>query len=211
MLPSRPQNLQCDDYSCTWSSRNSDPSDQGTLTASQAPSAVGPTQSYSSVEETYRQLPKFLAEFLPVIVDSRYRFVPGRRLQGKLIAVYFSATWCHPCQMFSPRLADFSRVHQNEVMVIVVSLDHREQALRSYLKKYPGWYAVPFKYRSAYLQLAERLEIQNVPTLLICDSQTGRPITACGVEAVQKNPRECLALWREGKSGVRWWHWFKCW
>ena len=65
---------------------------------------------------------------------------------GKVIGLYFSASWCPPCIGFGPKLVDFYNKFRNKLTVIFVSSDKDEECFLEYLKDMP-WYAVPFQER----------------------------------------------------------------
>ncbi|KAJ1928759.1 hypothetical protein IWQ60_001759 [Tieghemiomyces parasiticus] len=180
-------------------------------TVSPPPStSVGPLLSRGQ-PDAHLQLPAFFHDHLSSLVNYRCEAVPSCTLQGKLIGLYFSASWCHPCRIFSPRLDTFTKRHPEDFVPIFISLDLNETAMRRYLEQHPAWLALPFKHQATCLDLADKLEIQTLPTLIVCEADTGRPVSAWGVEAIQKNPCRCLKEWRRRRSGISWWHWLKCW
>ena len=42
---------------------------------------------------------------------------------GKLLGLYFSASWSDPCRKFSPKLVVFRNANENEFEVLLVSSD----------------------------------------------------------------------------------------
>ncbi|KAJ1972724.1 hypothetical protein H4R35_004518 [Dimargaris xerosporica] len=208
MLPSRTSAVYCEGGACRLSGGSV--TTTGRSSSQDEPMPQPPCRE-SQQRRSYSQLPKFLSRYLPFVVDSAHHPVPASLFEDKLVGVYFTASWCQPCRVFSPQLATFADRHRDKFIVVVVSLDHHDATLKTYLKKYPLFYAVPFKHQQSYLRLAEKLEIQTLPTLLVCQANTGRPISACGVEAVRSNPCGCIDAWQRGRSGVRWWCWLKCW
>jgi nucleoredoxin len=82
-------------------------------------------------------------------------------LQGKIVALYFSAHWCPPCRQFTPVLKvvfcfdwisngiflkDFYDELENEDFEIVfVSFDRSKEDLKKYLEEAHGdWYHIPY-------------------------------------------------------------------
>lgn len=129
-------------------------------------------------------------------------------IKGKTIGLYFSASWCKPCQTFSPKLANAYNIMKgikpltdannststqqsiensdqlDEVSpgknaeIIFVSLDQEEEAFDEYRSKMP-WPAIPFRdIRRAVLQLG--LNVKSIPALVFIDSE-GRILTSSGV------------------------------
>ena len=108
----------------------------------------------------------------------------------QLVALYFSASWCPPCKAFSPVLIDFYRQHaaKNGVEIIYLSSDHTVTDFAAYYAKMP-WLALPrddqvaMQYQS---QLASKLQIQGIPTLIVLDVATGGFITRNARTEVQQ-------------------------
>lgn len=55
-------------------------------------------------------------------------------LKGKTILLYFTASWCGPCQKFTPSVVDFQKANDDNVEVVVVSFDRNKKAATGYLK-----------------------------------------------------------------------------
>lgn len=68
---------------------------------------------------------------------------------GKTIFLYFSALWCPPCRIFTPKLIEFYNIHRinKNFEIIFISSDNNEDAFREYYKDMP-WLALEFKFRS---------------------------------------------------------------
>jgi thiol-disulfide isomerase/thioredoxin len=63
----------------------------------------------------------------------------------KIIALYFSASWCGPCRQFTPILVDFyKRMNEKKKKfeVIFISKDQSAEQFGAYYSKMP-WLAVP--------------------------------------------------------------------
>lgn len=68
-------------------------------------------------------------------------------LAGKTVGIYFSASWCPPCQSFTPKLMDTVRKLKDrgeQLEVVFVSNDRDEESFKKYFDKM-DWLAVPFK------------------------------------------------------------------
>lgn len=69
------------------------------------------------------------------------------QLQGKVVALYQSASWCPPCRSYTPRLSALYkalRADGKDFEVVWVSGDRDLRGFKSYYKKMP-WTAVPFE------------------------------------------------------------------
>ena len=149
------------------------------------------------------------------LVDENGKTVPLSAVTGKIVGIYFSASWCGPCRVFSPVLSEFLKAHSQEFAVIFVSLDNSEEAFNDYVKG-KGWYCIPYTedYMRRQLQVSE-FQVSMIPTLAICDFRTpeanGKCITTWGKSAVTKNPSGCLQQWQNGQSGVSWMQLLKFW
>lgn len=66
----------------------------------------------------------------------------------EIIAFYFSAHWCPPCQRFTPLLVDLYASIKDQhlpVEIVFVSHDKTEDAMFNYMNEAHGdWLAVPF-------------------------------------------------------------------
>merc|ERR1711915_49463 len=72
--------------------------------------------------------------------------VPVSELVGKTVALYFSAHWCPPCRVFTPKLIEVYNElkERGEVFeVVFISSDEDEDAFKDYYSSMP-WLALPF-------------------------------------------------------------------
>lgn len=99
---------------------------------------------------------------------------PLERLEKptKYYLFYYTASWCGPCQRFTPSLVEFySKKKSNEFEVVLISSDRDEKAMEGY--------AVSKKMPWPHLKLpkipAFRQEFQHpgggIPNLVLCDLQ----------------------------------------
>jgi len=91
--------------------------------------------------------PRFKQLLGSQLVDARGKNCPlDEKLAGKVVALYFSASWCGPCQQFTPQLASLyaqAQAAQLPFEVVFVSADRDEASFEGYLNHMP-WCAVPF-------------------------------------------------------------------
>jgi len=119
------------------------------------------------------------------------------------IAVYFSASWCDPCQGFTPKLIECYNKVNSEVYadenkgrkpedvqafeVILCPVDKDENDYKSYYKTMP-WASLLFEGVSFFrMKLCESFNLESIPTLLIFDSKTAELLTDEGFDAVERN------------------------
>ncbi|KAF8408257.1 hypothetical protein HHK36_007406 [Tetracentron sinense] len=102
-------------------------------------------------------------------------------LSGKIIGLYFSASWCGPCLRFTPNLVDVyaELIPKGDFEVIFVSLDKNEEAFNGYFSKMP-WLAIPFSDSETKDHLKEVFKINGIPHLVILDAD-GKVLTDEGV------------------------------
>jgi nucleoredoxin len=96
--------------------------------------------------------------------------VPVASLVGKTVALYFSASWCPPCQRFTPHLAETYAALQahapRNVEFVFVSLDTDAAAFNAYRARMP-WPALPFTVaQQRGKQLQAFFGAQGVPWLV---------------------------------------------
>ena len=109
-------------------------------------------------------------------------------MKGKeLMALDFSASWCPPCKAFSPVLAEFytSCANDAKVEIIYVSSDRTVPDFEGYFKTMP-WLSIDNAKGSAAVkqELAEKLGVSALPTLVVLDVKTGEFLTSMGREDV---------------------------
>eukprot|EP01061_Rhynchopus_euleeides_P026974 TRINITY_DN4392_c0_g1_i1.p1 TRINITY_DN4392_c0_g1~~TRINITY_DN4392_c0_g1_i1.p1 ORF type:complete len:181 (+),score=43.00 TRINITY_DN4392_c0_g1_i1:167-709(+) len=116
-----------------------------------------------------------------------------------VVGLYHTASWCPPCRVFTPVLAEFAAKHPR-FRVVVLTGDRNEHDFRNYIAKYPEFLAVPFDSpaRSAVLSA---MQSTMMPNLHIYSCRTGELLTTWGRTVVNENP-EAMDMWLRGDSGV---------
>ena len=102
-------------------------------------------------EQEFKPIPPANPRFKQLLgnqlMDARGKTYPlDEKLAGKVVALYFSASWCGPCQQFTPQLATLYAQAQAAKLafeVVFVSADRDEASFKGYLNHMP-WCAVPF-------------------------------------------------------------------
>jgi nucleoredoxin len=104
---------------------------------------------------------------------------PAIKESPKYTALYFSAHWCPPCRLFTPKLVEwykgFKATHPNFELVFV-SGDRDEAAMKEYIKETGmPWPAVAFD--KAESEAFQKFSSDGIPYLVLLD-ENGKPLTA---------------------------------
>ena len=122
--------------------------------------------------------------------------VPVSSLKGKMVGVYFSASWCGPCRAFTPQLVKFHKetAQENELEIVFVSCDKSEKDMMAYMKKDSmPFLAVPFD-SATRSELKSKLKISGIPTLIIY-GKDGKLITRQARADVVKLGKDAVKAW----------------
>jgi len=99
---------------------------------------------------------------------------PSDALNGKVVAMYFSAHWCGPCRQFTPALRqfyEFLKEKGEKIEIVFISFDGSEVEFEEYFHHEHGdWLAVQYG-SSAQEALAEQYQVRGIPTLIVVDSK----------------------------------------
>jgi len=102
-------------------------------------------------------------------------------LKDKHLMLYFSASWCPPCQAFTPKLSKaYTKLKslQDNVELVFVSSDRDEDSFNEYHKKM-SFPALPFEHRDAKAALSKMFDVSGIPKLLMlgpADEDGNRPL-----------------------------------
>lgn len=104
---------------------------------------------------------------------------PEVKTPPKYTALYFSAHWCPPCRMFTPKLVEwynkFKPAHPDFELVFVSS-DRSAEAMQEYIKgDNMPWPAVAFD--KARSETFSKFSSDGIPYLVLIDAE-GKPLTA---------------------------------
>ncbi|KAH7857283.1 hypothetical protein Vadar_010899 [Vaccinium darrowii] len=91
-------------------------------------------------------------------------------LKGKKVGLYFSASWCGPCQQFTPNLVEVYNelCPKGDFEIVFVSADEDDEAFKGYFSKMP-WLAIPFSDSNTRDRLDESFKVMGIPYLVILD------------------------------------------
>ena len=131
------------------------------------------------------------------LVDAKGAKTAITDVGSKKIAIYFSAHWCPPCRMFTPRLVKAYREMKEagaDVEVIFVSSDRSKKAMRDYMKdaRMP-WLAVPYNSKKRD-ELGKRFGVRGIPMLIVVDS-SGNLLSANGRFDVMSHGAKAYDHW----------------
>jgi len=125
-------------------------------------------------------------------------YVETCTLTQKTTLVFFGASWCPPCRLFSPMLTDFyveRKQSGEDVEVVFVSLDNSIEDYESSLKDMP-WLSVPYDYlnncefgRTNKLNLQRSFKVDGLPHLVVV-SPRGKIRSFSGVENIENKPHD---------------------
>ncbi|KGN52626.1 probable nucleoredoxin 1 [Cucumis sativus] len=107
-------------------------------------------------------------------------------LIGKIVGLYFSASWCPPCHRFTPIFAGVYEelASKGDFEVVFVSSDNDEESFKDYFSKMP-WLAIPFSDSDTNQRLNELFKVRGIPHLVVLDAN-GKVLTNDGVRLVSE-------------------------
>ncbi|KAL9644652.1 hypothetical protein ABK040_015391 [Willaertia magna] len=115
-------------------------------------------------------------------------------LEGKKVLLYFSAHWCPPCRMFTPKLVEMVNTlkeegNEDKFVVVFISSDQDEQSMFEYMKEENmPWFALPFGDKRG---LNTKHNVTGIPTVILLDSNMER-IEKCPLRGDIDGIKNCL-------------------
>lgn len=103
--------------------------------------------------------------------------VPVSDLVGKNILFYFSAHWCPPCRIFTPKLIEIyhnTKSKYGNFELIFISFDQDQTSFDKYFNEMP-WLALPFG-DPRKVSLSSLFKIRSIPKL-IAIATTGKTVS----------------------------------
>ena len=121
-------------------------------------------------------------------------------LAGKIVGIYFSAHWCPPCRVLTPKIANFYNRHHVEknFEIIFVSLDDDEVSCKEHSKG-TAWLAVDFSEQVLIQNLVKKFNISGIPQLVMLDAE-GNVLNEDAVNECTSDENGKRFPW--GKSGT---------
>ncbi|KHN26883.1 Putative nucleoredoxin 1 [Glycine soja] len=107
-------------------------------------------------------------------------------LKGKKLGLYFSASWCGPCQTFTPTLVDvYNEVaKKGDFQIVFITADEDDESFNGYFSKMP-WLAIPFSDSDTRSRLDELFHVRGIPHLALLD-EAGNVVTEDGVDVIRE-------------------------
>lgn len=142
-------------------------------------------------------------EFFPDgLVDAQQNPVSLEALEGKIVGLYFSASWCRGCAAFSRPFVPFRNRHQEKFEVVMVGFDHSLPEMHDYMTKYNmEWTAIPYE-SPARLAMKNRFKVTEIPKLIIM-APNGKVITLDGYEQVDLMGDEAMTHWEQMLNEIK--------
>jgi len=112
------------------------------------------------------------------------------------VLLYFSASWCPPCQRFTPALAEFYKKHHEakKFEIVFVSADRDEASMKEYYEAKMPFAAIPFGSDARTSPLTQKHAGDGIPDLVIYNKD-GEMVTAGAVAKVGGDPEGANFPW----------------
>ena len=143
---------------------------------------------------------------LPSIMYDAVGEIKSGDMKGKIIGLYFSASWCSSCRRFNPRLVTFRNQNLEKFEVVLISGDGSDTAQQNYMKKFKmPWPTLGNRSKDAK-NLEESVkkildvEFISLPSLIIL-SPTGKVISTNGKEEILTLGGNALSSWKNLSKG----------
>ena len=113
-------------------------------------------------------LSPFMTQLFPSTLMSKSGTVrTSDALQGKVVGVYFSASWCGPCRQYTPMVADvYEQCKGKPFEIVFVSADHSDTDFRAYYQGHHPWLAVAYD-DPLRESLMSKFSVRGIPRLSI--------------------------------------------
>jgi nucleoredoxin len=115
--------------------------------------------------------------------------VSSLRGPGKVLGLYFSASWCPPCHAFTPKLVECYNALKaagKDFEVVFVSSDKSMAEWQKYFESMP-WLSIPQGDKRKE-QLSKMFDVEGIPTFALVDAETGKTISANARGGVMSDP-----------------------
>ena len=129
------------------------------------------------------------------LLDLQGNKVSADILEGKYVGLYFSASWCGPCRVFTPSLIKFRNKHKAEFEVVLVGADGSSRAQANYMRKYKmPWLAMQNQSPEAK-EARQATGVKQIPTLVILDPD-GKILSKDGKKEIAQSAETALEDWK---------------
>ena len=101
----------------------------------------------------------------------------GSSKKGCVVGLYFSASWCPPCQRLSPQLAGvYKQINKDEKekkFEIILVCDQSKEEAEKYFSHMP-WLSIPHDKEEIKKNLFKHFDIEGIPHLILFGSRYGQ-------------------------------------
>ena len=126
-----------------------------------------------------------------------------RLAEADVVGYYFSASWCPPCQTFTPRLASvYQKVNERNpgsFEVVFVSWDRNQVEFEEYYREKMAWLALPFTKAREKQQLQSLFSVVGIPSLFLFDKH-GNALKRDANQLIFDDPDGSGFPWRNSLS-----------
>ncbi|CEF64828.1 Nucleoredoxin-like protein 2 [Strongyloides ratti] len=135
-----------------------------------------------------------------IVTPGGEKILGSELLKDTIVALYFTASWCPPCQKFTPKLKklhDKLRQLNKPFTVVVVTKDKEQDLYEEYCEEKMGTFNYLEFGNPKHKELLEKYEIKTIPAMKIIKSD-GTVAVNDGVTDVREkedNPEELFDEW----------------
>lgn len=134
------------------------------------------------------------------LVDAEGKSIDPISLKGKMVGIYFSAQWCPPCRLFTPKLVEFRNKLAKDFEVVFVSSDRDEASMWAYMKEAGmPWPALPFGLGKKGA-LSKTFEIRGIPSLVVLNDKGIRISGNARNDVDSLEPEAALEKWKKNEG-----------
>ncbi|CAI5448076.1 unnamed protein product [Caenorhabditis angaria] len=125
----------------------------------------------------------------------------GEHVRGKIVVLYFSASWCAPCRKFTPIMKElYNQINQTNqpIEIILLSRDYMRFQLEEYLEKHGVTWAVCPLRDPLIEKCMDTYGVENLPDCRVVN-EWGESIDNEGRKNVMKFTHQfhqLFTLWR---------------
>jgi thiol-disulfide isomerase/thioredoxin len=134
---------------------------------------------------------------------TKWGAAPPEALHGKVVLLYFSASWCGPCHQFTPILKDFYESVVEEggnLEIVYVPGDKSVPEMMEYFKMHADYLALDMSDNAMIQHLNQRYSIRGIPSCVVIQPD-GEVIDADARSTVQRSGPRAFRAWKTAWKG----------
>lgn len=112
--------------------------------------------------------------------------------RGKIVIINFWATWCAPCVVEFPALLELAAKNKDDVVLIALSSDMNEDAIKEFLKKQPAPAPNVYIAHDREDVTFKLFGIKQLPETVITDRDLKKHIKLIGAEWSREEVQEII-------------------